>query len=131
MSSVYVATKWSRRAEAQAVMARLKAAGHVITHDWTNEDEMEGASSAARDIHFMACAEADVTGVAFAEYFLLLHDPAARGAYVELGVAIACGVRVIVVSDGEGDPALSCPIFYWLPQVRHVKTVGEALALIR
>jgi hypothetical protein len=129
VSAVYVGTKWSRRAEAQAVMAQLRAMGHTITHDWTHEDEMAGATSAVRDAHFRGCALADACGVAEAEVFLLLHDPAARGAYVELGMAIALGVRVMVVGGAAPgkDPALDCPIFYWLAEVEHYVDVESAL----
>jgi hypothetical protein len=132
VSLIYVATKWSRRAEAKEVMRQLIAAGHVITHDWTEEEEMEGADSLARDKHFALCAEADVRGVRNADWLLLLHGPDMRGAYVELGMALASGVRVLVVDGAKpgADPALTCPIFYWLPQVRHAPTVEAALALL-
>jgi hypothetical protein len=132
MSLIYVAGKWSRRGEVKAVMAQLRDLGHVITHDWTDEDELPGASQAAKDAHFARCALADMAGVVNADWFILLHDPTCRGAFVELGAALAHGVRVVVVNGqaGGADPALSCPIFYWMPEVTHVQTVEQALALV-
>jgi hypothetical protein len=131
MALVYVAGKWSRRGEVKAVMAQLRERGDIITHDWTDEDSMDGASQLARDQHFARCAEADMVGVVNADWFILLHDPTCRGAFVELGAALAHGVKVVVVGGqaGGADPALSCPIFYWLREVQHVQTVEQALAL--
>ena len=61
---------------------------------------------------------------------ILLHDQAARGAFVELGLALAHGVRVVVV-DGIGlHPSEQCPLFYYLPEVDHVRTVAEAIARV-
>lgn len=130
MSDVYVATRWARRAEARETMARLRAAGHHITHDWTHEDSAEGMEPAAQAEHFAACARTDVLGVTQADVLLLLHDPAARGAFVELGIALGREMRVIVVGALVEDP-VNEPIFYWLPWVEHAGTVGEALALLR
>ncbi len=128
MSAVYVGTKWSRRAEASEAMALLRARGHSITHDWTTEEDPGTGVEAAR-AYYAECAAADVDGVLDADVFLLIHDPTCRGAFVELGIALAHGCRVIVV-DGEGHPEHSVPIFYFLPEVEHVASVEAALQLI-
>jgi hypothetical protein len=122
----YVATKWNRKDEAKRVIAALQERGHEITHDWTEEEDSLGLPDAARAEFYALCAADDVDGVLDADVMLLLHDAAARGAYVELGIALAHGVRVIVV-DGLGHPAETCPIFYYLPEVRHVATMDEAI----
>jgi hypothetical protein len=127
---VYVATKWNRRAEAREVMEDLREDGHAITHDWTGEEDPgpETDPDTRREFYGM-CAAADVDGVLSAEVMVLLHDPACRGAFVELGVALANGTRVIVV-DGDGHPEHSVPLFYFLPEVTHVASADEAVALV-
>jgi hypothetical protein len=127
---VYVATKWSRKDEAAEVMAALRGLGHEITHDWTLEADPGDVSDEARRHYFGACAAADVDGVLDADVMLLLHDAACRGAFVELGVALAHGVKVLVVGGDGLDPAHGCPLFYYLPEVNHVPTVPEAVSLI-
>lgn len=43
---VYVAGRWTRRAEASAFMREVEARGHTITHDWTVKDEDAGRGQA-------------------------------------------------------------------------------------
>lgn len=124
--NVYVAGRWLRRAEAWDVMRSLEARGHRITHDWTVKEDNLGMSDVERSDYYALCAAADVDGVLDADAFVLLHDPGCRGAFVELGIALAHGVKVIVVGGGTC-PVTTAPIFYWLPEVQHVGTVDEAL----
>jgi hypothetical protein len=127
---VYVATKWSRRLDAWKVMNALRARGHEITHDWTvEEDPGQNTTPEARREFYGLCAAADVDGVLSADALVLLHDPGCRGAFVELGIALAHGVRVIVV-DGDGHPEHTVPLFYFLPEVRHVASIEEAIGLV-
>lgn len=127
---VYVATKWSRRAEAQEVIATLRSLGHTITHDWTQEeDPPAGTPEADMAMFYAECAADDVNGVLDADAVIFLHDPAARGMYVEFGLALSAGVKAIVV-DGLGDPTATCPVFYYLPEVEHVSSVEAALDVL-
>lgn len=127
--NVYVAGRWTRRAEAWAVMRALEARGHRITHDWTVKEDNAEMPEGERQDYYALCAAADVDGVLDADAFVLLHDDACRGAFVELGIALAHGVRVIVVGGGTC-PVTTAPIFYWLPEVEHVADVPQALARV-
>jgi hypothetical protein len=128
--NVYVAAKYSHRGEAALLMHALRTQGHAITRDWTDEeDPPEDTSPETRQDFWALCAAADFDGVRTADVLILLHDPACRGAFVELGIALGLGVRVIVVG-GRGNPATDCPIFVYLPDVEHVASVPEALKLL-
>lgn len=125
--NVYVAGKWSRRHEAAALAFRVMDRGHDITHHWWNEEDPPADTElGARREFYALCAAADVDAVLNADAMILLHDAGCRGAFVELGIALADGVRVIVIGGGK-DPTADCPIFYFLPEVEHVATPEAAL----
>ena len=91
MSHIYVATKWENREYARRIMNALEERGHVITYDWTQQ-EQESTEQAA----------SDVWGVQLADVLLILAntDAAYKGTYVELGVALGLFKRVLLVGDG-------------------------------
>ena len=126
---VYVASKFENQAAVKQTMELLRRAGHTITHDWTREDASGIYDPNERDAYLAKCAAADVDGVLDADAMILLHRPEMRGAYIELGVAITHGVRVYVV-DGLNDEWTRIPIFYRLPEVRHMASAEDAVALL-
>lgn len=90
---VYVATKFEAKDRARRVMRALEDAGHEITHDWTREEDGDGED------FLRACALADLAGVLSSDALVLLVEPGMRGAFVELGAALARGVRVVVSGE--------------------------------
>jgi hypothetical protein len=92
-NKVYVAGASSERNErAKHVMAALKAAGYVITHDWTTSVDMNCGPDhqpIVDDATLTKCAEDDYLGVVVADIFVLLAPQnASTGAWVELGIAL-------------------------------------------
>lgn len=124
---VYVAGRFSRRHEFRRFADALTTAGHSITSRWLySEDhhlELGGtpspaATAAARDLEDVRAA---TVCVAFTERSGRRQGRGGR--HVELGVALALGLRLIVVGDPEH-------IFHLLPEVERVATAEAALAAI-
>lgn len=128
MKSVYVASKFENVDAVRAVHAKLRAAGHEVAHDWTIENA-EGRSGDELREYLRGCAAADYRGALTCDALILLHRPNMRGAFVEVGVALAAGVPVIVV-DAPPDDDPACCIFFTLPRVSRAATVDDAVALV-
>jgi hypothetical protein len=91
---VYVASKFENRDAVRLAQAKVIAAGHEVTFDWTDESNEDDR----RD-----CAEADMGGATSADVLLLLadYDPSLgpmKGALIEAGMALASGAWVFHVS---------------------------------
>lgn len=110
---VYVATKWEERAYAQEVMRELIAAGHTISYDWT---EVEQISQTQADLDMGGVVDAD------ALLFLAERDLAYKGALAELGGALALGKRVLLLGHG----ADGC-IFTHHSGVERVTSINDAI----
>ncbi len=120
----YVATSVKNMEAARAAMALLRAAGHEITHDWTQTDL--NLDPAVRTSAAMECAVADRHGVERAECFLLLNFPGIRAAYTEMGMAYAnCQHILVVDAFKEG-----CPENVFFYDWKHVSCVPSVEAAI-
>lgn len=91
---IYVAAKFEEGPRVQKVYEKLRARGHTITHDWTNEDaekfkNVEGYAS--------QCAQNDFNGVCSADAVLLFNHDRLYGGATEMGIALARDVPVYVV----------------------------------
>ncbi len=95
---------------------RLTAAGHSITHDWTDEDKGDDPSE---------CALRDFDGVWDADVLVMVPFPFCRGTWVELGIALARFLPVCVV-DINRDPSSWC-VFEHVPGVHHVDSLHAAV----
>ena len=120
---VYVASKFRNHLAVRAAQTALRAVGCSITYDWTphvDHPEMEADQQ--------ACALADAKGVLDADALLLIRVPEMRGAYVEMGMALAKGIPVHIVQGDRGEVAAQ--VFEHHPLVRHHPTVEAAVAAI-
>jgi len=124
MANVYVAAKFEEAPLARAVMDRLEALGHVITHDWTGENSV-GLSGDDLKLYLAKCARQDFFGVVAADVILVLNHDRLFGGMVETGVALGLGKPVVLVSADKRD----C-IFWHLKEVRKVDDVDQALKVI-
>lgn len=124
MINVYVATKFQNVAGFNEMKRLLEDIGHKVTHDWTKESA-DGKGWPERYPYLQKCALRDGHGVADSDclIFIPVNQPMA-GAFVEMGIALALDKLVIVV-DAFAD-GIQGNIFYYLPQVVHVKTLKEA-----
>ena len=114
---VFVAGKWESREKIRVVMAKLETLGYVNAHDWT-EHKVFGYTA----------SELDMAGVAQCDIFIFVADEPLnfRGAYAELGAAIALNKRIILVGKG----ADHC-IYSLHPLVEHVDSLEELYETLR
>ena len=124
---IYVAAKLREDVvgSVRALYARLRALGHVITHDWTQSD----APAEATAEFWTRCAVGDAQGVESADAVIVLHHDKGKGLFVELGMAIALRKKVIAVGNFAHSPEALC-IFYWAPGVIRVSDEDAALAAL-
>lgn len=101
---VYVASKFEEKERVREVMNLLRAVGHEITHDWTQVEQFTRLA-----------AMKDLRGVTDADVLVGIFEKPLKykGAYVELGAALALGKPVYIL----GDAARKC-IFLKHPNVR-------------
>lgn len=120
---VYIAGPWAKKElmhGAHAFVARrLRGAAKVVS-TWTTQEEREYT-----DAELQALAERDWAELRSADTLILCgFKVKSEGKAVEMGAALALGMRVILVGTGLN-------IFCRLPQVEHVKTLGAAVALLQ
>lgn len=123
---VYVAAKFEEKARAQATMRQLKAAGHIITHDWTAEDDTNIVDDPAKQKYWGICGEQDINGVLAADAVVVLNHPELYGGMVEVGAALAFALPVIVVGAD-----IRNTVFWWVKDAYRVDDVAQAVALMQ
>jgi nucleoside 2-deoxyribosyltransferase len=119
MRDIYIAAPFTRRAEAQAVRARLAELGWVSTARWLDThlmDEMDPQVARHEALE-------DMVDIHRASAFLLLNEAAYRhesrgGMSAELGIALAKGKPVYIV----GGPS---HLFHYHPSVVHLTSLEE------
>jgi hypothetical protein len=121
---VYVASRYSERGKARTRAAHdaFRNAGHSITHDWTHEDDT--LTGLVKDRYLTECAILDYEGVVDADAFVLLVEPEMKGAWTELGMALAT-LRTVIIIGGTHEN-----IFERMPEVHHCDSVDEAMRLL-
>ena len=110
---IYVATKFTNMQRASVVMRELEKAGHTITHDWTVPEH----NTRSR----IQCATDDLEGVKSADAVVLLRVDGMRGAWIEVGAALA-QKKLVIVLDYDGEP-----VFLELPQVYKAKSIEDVI----
>lgn len=104
---VYVAGPSSDLYRARDVMRRLRVRGATITHDWVADIERLGGRLPGDHDERRRCAEADLQGVATADYVVLLEGAPSRGRDTERGAALVLallGERPTVITAGQTNP---------------------------
>lgn len=123
---VYVAAKFEDKAIVRDAYAKLRAIGHEITHDWTNED-ITKAEPGRVDEYLAECAERDAEGVQEADVLVMFPHERGKDSYVELGIALGAAIPVVCISRGVGLPS---SIFLKVEDVHHVETIEQAISAI-
>ncbi len=123
ISAVYVAAPFNRKEEARVARAILEANGFLVSSRWIDYHlDAETMDEAVMRKE----AQADVFDVGNADIFVLLNEEGwqkegqSGGRFLEMGVALALGKRVIVAGAKTS-------IFHYLPQVEFVKDVAEVV----
>ena len=128
---IYIAARFSRRPEANALAQRLKSLGHTITSRWVKPDSDHvmptGLSQQAADHERQRFALEDIEDVYACDMLVGLQEEPRNnsrgGRHVEFGVAIGLGTRVACIGPRE-------TVFHHLPAVEHFDTVDAFLSYI-
>lgn len=121
---VYVAAPFGAKERVRALYSALRRAGHMVAFDWTRCDDQE-VPEEERKAYLSECATIDLAAAAGAQVTVVLADAGAtRGAWVELGAALANGRTVILVGC---DDAM---IFAHHPNVVRVSTDEQAVKIV-
>lgn len=102
---IYIAAKFEDQERVRHIMEWLRLAGHVITHDWTANAQVNREQ-----------AQADLDGVMTADALLLVVEKHFNycGALVEFGVALGRGIPIYVLGSALDERC----IFMRLPELR-------------
>jgi hypothetical protein len=126
----YVAGYFLHKDKVREVQNALREQGWDISFDWTNEDA-SGKTGADLKAYARECATKDLKGVWRADMLVLLHETEGGcGMWTEMGMALICNMPVVVIGGNVPvSPGLEMlrNIFYYLPLVTVVDTLGEAL----
>jgi hypothetical protein len=116
----FVSGKVGVESDVRSVMKAIREAGHEITFDWTTIDHLR-----PYDENATACRDAalkESLGVKDADVLIVISHDRGVGMYVELGIAIGCGVPVRVVTNVE-----SRTMFFHHPLVKKVDSIEQIL----
>jgi hypothetical protein len=118
MARVYVSGSIRDQQYVQHILDRLRAAGHVITHDWTQHKgaKMDSAE-ALRQLH----------GVWECELLVVKIHPRLKAGWMELGAAISHNVPCYVIPH----PDVSESMWYTLPSVHMADEFDSLEAAVR
>lgn len=122
---MYIATSTGNIAAHNALRDHLQHRGVGLTYDWTKLAHHNGAEGwwgipfAERESRLRDVAQEEVQGVQDADLLVVLL-PGRKGTHVELGVAIASGVPVLIVPNTISDVGIDKDTvpFYRYPGVR-------------
>ena len=104
MARVYVSGSIRDQPYINNIIARVKLAGHTITHDWTQHDGAKmDPDEALRQLH----------GVWEADVLVVKIHPRLKAGWMELGAAISHNLPCIVIPHPDVSPSM----WYTLPQV--------------
>ena len=119
MTTIYLASRFSRNDEMRGVRDVLVGLGHTVTSRWIDLHGGDQQESAAAEVlnsdpasvaHFGQHDLADIDG---ADTLISFTGSGGKGGrHIEFGYGLARGMRMIVVGPREN-------IFHTLPQVEH------------
>lgn len=126
MKTVYAASRASIAARG-SMWRQLRAAGAPIISSWIDEDS-EGATDCFAEL--WTRIEAEIRSCSRLVLYVEPEDFPLKGALVEVGMALALGKPVVVVSPGvELEPSSMRPIGSWAahPLVSFNQNIKEAV----
>jgi hypothetical protein len=126
---IYVASSFARKPDVRAMHELLRAEGHEITYDWTDEDA-SGLEGDALHAALLGGAQRDIAGIREANLLVVLHDDRGRGMATEFGIALERSVPIIVVGARVNFGEMR-NVFYYLPNVMHVTAPADVMTLLR
>lgn len=129
MISIYLAGPWARREEVREARKAFLAAGIRVNAQWLDVELKEGAgdtaeSQAAAGYDMAVEARRDVADIAESDAMVVMNLEKSEGKAVEQGYALYRGMPIIVVGKRTN-------VFQYLPEVKVVDNLFEALGLLR
>lgn len=129
---VYIAARFSRRHEANALARELMRLGHSITSRWVRPDDDHvlptGISKQAADAERERFAREDIEDLDACDWCVsLMEEPRTNsrgGRHVEFGYALAAGKVLTIIGPRE-------TVFHHLPNVEHYESVAEFVVALR
>lgn len=126
---VYLAARYTRRAELAAYADRLREFGIDVTSRWLDGDHQiadDVMGTIAGDTAGRRFAEEDYADLLCADALIAFSEPprssnSRGGRHVELGIALGRGIPVAVVGPHEN-------VFHYLPQVARFDHVAHAVS---
>lgn len=118
--SYYIATTLGNAAAHNRLRDLLAARGHYLTYDWTAHGSVADRTPEER----AEVATEELSGVECADVVFVLL-PGGAGTHTEMGAALVCGARVILVATPEEAERV---VFYRHPLVTRAGTLEEAAA---
>ena len=122
----YVATRLENVAAAKALASELESEGHELTYDWTRHGSVQSESREVK----RAVAAREREGIRQARVVVVLL-PGGRGTHCELGMAVAYGKQVLLVSDSAEVQSVRTCVFYWHDFVMHLPDPGAVVTWFR
>lgn len=125
----YIAARFSRRPECNALAHELQALGHTITSRWVKPDsdhvKATGLSQQAADAERRRFATEDVQDVLCCDAMVSLMETPRNnsrgGRHVEFGMALGLEKELYIIGPRE-------TVFHHLPTVMHFETVNDFVA---
>lgn len=123
---IYIAARFSRRHEANALAQFMKKQGHTITSRWVLPDSdhllPRGMSGQAADDERRRFAIEDIEDVHACDWMISLmqipRNNSRGGRHVEFGIALALGKRLTVIGPRE-------TVFHHIARVQHFDNMAE------
>lgn len=127
--NIYLAARFSRRPECNALAQILKRHGHVITSRWVKPDcdhvMPTGLSAQAEDSERRRFAMEDIDDVLACDWMIsLMEEPRSNtrgGRHIEFGMAVALGKRLTIIGPRE-------TVFHHIDAVQHFATTDDFVA---
>lgn len=127
--NIYIAARFSRRPEANALAHRLMNQGHTITSRWVRPDcdhvMPTGLSAQAADAERERFATEDIADVDACNMLISLQEEPRNnsrgGRHVEFGYALGLGKKICCVGPRE-------TVFHHLPWVRSFPDIAALLS---
>ena len=126
----YIASRLENAPAVIALRAKLYTElSWVQTYDWTTHGSVQTCTSRRMGLY----AQAEAAGVAAADILIVLL-PGGRGTHCEIGMALALGKKVYILSTKPevdfGSTTETCA-FYHHPLVRQATSETDLMALLR
>jgi len=123
---IYIAARFSRRPECNALAHKLIAKGHIITSRWVKPDSDHvaptGLSKQAADKERQRFALEDLEDVLACDGMVsLMEEPrnnSRGGRHVEFGIAVGLEKALFIIGPRE-------TVFHHLPSVKHFDTLED------